>query len=500
MRVLVVDQDSALLTEITQTLGDYFTIDAVTNKADCLDLARVNEFDVIVAGERLEDGSGLELLGQMERSRPDMLRIFAADRERLKLLKGRLGPFRLFRTLSYPIELRQLLAALSAAAGIEDEIEEDAQPEAPEQPAPESPELVSVAVTAVRRSSNTVPEPAPMRPANSRPEGRSRGVSRTSRPTSARVSRQPTPAALALGSRLAAASKPKGFPPPLREPSAGRSAFLVGAGIVVVVGFLVLAFRVSNTSDEPTVRTTLSDRAPVRFPPEVVKLVTDTDAALQHQELKTARTNIVALQQIAPTHPRLSLFEALLQKEEAAAAAISRSSLSSSAARTLPRHVSPRKITSTTDADTEPASSNSNPPRRIPGASTFGGKTVEEGSSNSADQPPHAPVSQTMVARVSASAATPSVTDVRLIERTPPEYPEEAARHGIEGEVDLSFLVSARGEVHDVAVLHAEPSSIFNRAAIAAVHRWKYQPKTVNGVPVEAHVQLRLTFKLDHRE
>src|SRR5437879_5709424 len=120
MRVLVVDQDSELLTAITQSLGEYFVIDAVTTKADCLDLLRANEFEVIVAGERLEDGSGLELLGQLGKHRPGMLRIFAAERERLKLLKGRLGPFGLFRTLSYPIEPRQLLAALSAADAPQD--------------------------------------------------------------------------------------------------------------------------------------------------------------------------------------------------------------------------------------------------------------------------------------------------------------------------------------------------------------------------------------------
>src|SRR5258708_31916858 len=120
MRVLVVDQDSELLTAITRSLSEYFAIDAVTTKADCLDLLRANEFEVIVAGERLEDGSGLELLGQLGKHRPGMLRIFAAEGERLKLLKGRLGPFGLFRTLSYPIEARQLLAALSAAGAPED--------------------------------------------------------------------------------------------------------------------------------------------------------------------------------------------------------------------------------------------------------------------------------------------------------------------------------------------------------------------------------------------
>src|SRR5215469_2508075 len=137
MRVLVVDQDSNLLTAISRMLGEYFAIDAVTNKSDALELLRVNDFEVIVAGERLEDGSGLELLGHLAQNRPDMLRIFAADRGRLKLLQGRLKPFGLFRTLSYPIELRQLLAALSAAAGIDEEItEEETEVETPPAPAP----------------------------------------------------------------------------------------------------------------------------------------------------------------------------------------------------------------------------------------------------------------------------------------------------------------------------------------------------------------------------
>src|SRR6185437_7395156 len=76
MRVLVVDQDSAMLESIARLLGDRYTVDAVTTKADCLDLLRQNTFEVIVAGERLEDGSGLELLGQVAKRWPAMLRIF----------------------------------------------------------------------------------------------------------------------------------------------------------------------------------------------------------------------------------------------------------------------------------------------------------------------------------------------------------------------------------------------------------------------------------------
>jgi protein TonB len=59
--------------------------------------------------------------------------------------------------------------------------------------------------------------------------------------------------------------------------------------------------------------------------------------------------------------------------------------------------------------------------------------------------------------------------------------------------------VTSQGKVTDVLVLDAEPSEIFNRSAVAAVRRWKYDPKTINGVPVESHLQLRLQFKLDPR-
>ncbi len=115
MRVLVVDQDSASNLAITRSLRELYTVDCVTNKGDCLDLLRSNTYEVIVATERLEDGSGLELLGQISKKWPSVLRIFAAERERLRLLRGRLGPFELFQTLAYPIDPDRLIATLELA-------------------------------------------------------------------------------------------------------------------------------------------------------------------------------------------------------------------------------------------------------------------------------------------------------------------------------------------------------------------------------------------------
>ena len=493
MRVLVVDQDSALLSAITRLLGEYFSIDAVTTKADCLDLIRTNDFDVIVAGERLEDGSGLELLGQMGRDRPDMLRIFAVDRERLKLLKGRLGPFRLFRTLAYPIEPRQLLAALSAAAGIEEDLDgtEDLvtavvtpAPRPAPPPPPAYPEPVEVTVRAVRQQA-PAPRQMPQAPAPearrevhdfelvdeepaSPPPPRKSSKSRSA----TRGGRQPTPEALAVGSRLAAANQARDFPPPLLEPSAKRSAFLVGAGVVVAIGALAVGLHVFNMPERPPFSTAAR---PSHDPPEVVKLIADTEAALQQNDYKAARTDIAALQQIAPTHPRLPSFESLLAQGEASAA----EPQSSGAARWFSRHFSSPKVShapvnarapqklASTRAKSPPTAATPAPPP------TFSGKTLED------------------------STASANTHEPEVIKRVAAEYPDDAARKGIEGAVDLSFVVSPRGEVEDVTVVHAEPSAVFNHAAVTAVRRWKYQPRTVNGIAVEGHVQLRMTFKLD---
>jgi TonB family protein len=554
MRVLVVDQDSTLLTAITRTLGEYFTIDAVTNKADCLDLVRVNEYDVIVAGERLEDGSGLELLGQLGRTRPDMLRIFAAERERLKLLKGRLGPFGLFRTLTYPIQPRQLLAALSAATGTEEYDEEYPAPEAEVEAAPSPTPAVQVAPTAepaarrpapattaapsakvasepfrmpetltvVASSPARTPEPvtvvassAARAPSQRYRVGSTAGT--TSRAGGAavpgqprQVPRQPSPSALAAASKLDIVTRPKGYPLP-SETSPARSAFLVGAGVILVLGGLALSFKIFNTKDVPVAlaNNVSATRSP-HFPPEVVKLVADTEVAFQQDNFKTARTDVAALQQIAPDHPRLPFFESLIKRLDATSRD---ASAKAAAARTLSRQVASSARASSAAAISRRQPDNNRDSASTSGAvatpvsattiATFAGRTLEDSSPGTAATQPEATASQAMATSVprrpGSAAPPPDTQEARLVQHIAAEYPKDAARKGIEGSVDVSFTVTSQGKVTDVLVLDADPSEIFNRSAVAAVRRWKYDPKTINGVPVESHQQLRLQFKLDPR-
>lgn len=82
-----------------------------------------------------------------------------------------------------------------------------------------------------------------------------------------------------------------------------------------------------------------------------------------------------------------------------------------------------------------------------------------------------------------------------LLKRVQPQYPSEARMRGIEGWVDLSFMVSAAGDVTDARVEDSSMRHLFARPALMAVRQWKYQPRTAGEPPerTRARVQFTLT-------
>lgn len=82
--------------------------------------------------------------------------------------------------------------------------------------------------------------------------------------------------------------------------------------------------------------------------------------------------------------------------------------------------------------------------------------------------------------------------------RIEPDYPMQARQRGQEGWVVLEFTISTAGTVKDVEVVASEPGSIFDRAAVQAVRKWKYNPKILDGKPVERPgVKVRLDFEME---
>ncbi len=122
MRVLLVDHDSEALETVTRAIRGVLELDCVTSKGDALLLLRQNTYDVLIACERCIDGSGLDLLGRTTRTAVPLKRIFAAAPERLQLLGPRLAPFKVQRTINYPIDLEELwLAIAQVTSGPDDE-------------------------------------------------------------------------------------------------------------------------------------------------------------------------------------------------------------------------------------------------------------------------------------------------------------------------------------------------------------------------------------------
>ena len=87
--------------------------------------------------------------------------------------------------------------------------------------------------------------------------------------------------------------------------------------------------------------------------------------------------------------------------------------------------------------------------------------------------------------------------DYLPIVRVAPVYPARALSRGLEGYVDLAFTVTTTGTVRDPVVIQST-SSLFERAAIRAVLKFKYKPRVVDGVPVDVpNVKTRITFKIE---
>jgi protein TonB len=79
----------------------------------------------------------------------------------------------------------------------------------------------------------------------------------------------------------------------------------------------------------------------------------------------------------------------------------------------------------------------------------------------------------------------------------PPRYPPAAARRGIEGEVVLRVTVGPDGSPIDIQVHRSSRNRDLDRAAIDAVRRWMFNPRRVNGEPVQGEVLVPIAFSMN---
>jgi protein TonB len=88
--------------------------------------------------------------------------------------------------------------------------------------------------------------------------------------------------------------------------------------------------------------------------------------------------------------------------------------------------------------------------------------------------------------------------DYLPIVKVAPIYPRRAQARGISGYVIFEFTVTKHGSVKDPVVVEANPESLFDRAAMDAVLKFKYKPRVVDGEAMAvAGVQNKITFQID---
>jgi protein TonB len=85
----------------------------------------------------------------------------------------------------------------------------------------------------------------------------------------------------------------------------------------------------------------------------------------------------------------------------------------------------------------------------------------------------------------------------QVISRIRPVYPPMAKQKNIEGVVVVKFMVTTEGTVENVSVLKAKPQGHFEKAAMDAVKKWKFQPGTIGEEPVNTWMTAMVKFRLE---
>ncbi len=83
----------------------------------------------------------------------------------------------------------------------------------------------------------------------------------------------------------------------------------------------------------------------------------------------------------------------------------------------------------------------------------------------------------------------------KIVKKVQPQYPQEARKNGVEGAVELEFLIDEKGLPVKVMVISSE-SSLLNEAAVNAVKQWVFEPYTVDGEIKPAVSTVKIKFKL----
>ncbi len=89
-----------------------------------------------------------------------------------------------------------------------------------------------------------------------------------------------------------------------------------------------------------------------------------------------------------------------------------------------------------------------------------------------------------------------SLQQLPVVSAKAPRYPRRAQQRGIEGWVDLSFVVNEEGLPESITVVGAEPPEVFDEAVVAALSDYRFEPYEQDGRLYRRAAQTRVSFAL----
>jgi protein TonB len=98
-----------------------------------------------------------------------------------------------------------------------------------------------------------------------------------------------------------------------------------------------------------------------------------------------------------------------------------------------------------------------------------------------------------------AFSVPPGINIARPLYRQnpPPDYPQRARRMGYEGLVMLQVLVDVNGRVENLELVSSSGYAVLDKAAIASVKKWMFEPGTEGGKKKKMWVKIPIRFELE---
>lgn len=122
---------------------------------------------------------------------------------------------------------------------------------------------------------------------------------------------------------------------------------------------------------------------------------------------------------------------------------------------------------------------------------------MQNGASSPPDGPAAPPAAAPRTPALAVDRGPVTITNPRFrAPPSPPAYPALAREQGQEGEAVIRARLDRDGNPDEVLLAASSGFPVLDRAALAAVRRWAFEPGRRGGEPVAAWVQVPVRFAL----